>query len=118
MTQMSVARGTAHFDPHHAMRNVAMFDHGVKIGRRGKTWPARSAVIFAVRFEQQCPATGAMETAVAFFVSQPASGRSFGSGFAKNMILNRVQLGAPFGVGLFDFGHKSPFEDDVVAMLS
>jgi hypothetical protein len=73
-------------------------------GRR-KAGPARAAIEFIGRLEQQRSATAAMKRAIALFDIQRSAKRPFGTRFAQYMILYRGKARAPFVFIKVEFFH-------------
>jgi|GEM_PF-497721 len=105
MAQMPVAFGTAHLNTDHSVRRIAIFGNHIGRGRLGKAGPARSAVIFGARFEEQRTTTPTEEIAVALFKIELSTECPFGARFAQDMILDRGKARAPFFFAEFEFFH-------------
>jgi hypothetical protein len=92
---MTAAVGTLHFDPRHAVAAVGLRADG-PFQRRPEAGPSCSALELGTRLEERLSAPGAVEDAVALFTVEWAAPRHLGPVLAKDAVLIRRQLGAPF----------------------
>src|SRR5229473_4501410 len=101
VTEMAAAAAAVNFGPQYPESPVFGLADGV-LQRLVKTRPAGTALEFRFRGEQRQVAAGTGEDALAMLLEQRARSRPLGAFLARDLILLRRQLRAPFRIGLFD----------------
>lgn len=110
MSEMSFARGAAHFGADHTVGYIAMFLDNFRIGRCGKAGPTRPTVKFRVRYEQGGATARAAKFAGTLFIGQFSGKGALCPGLAQDVILHRVQFCPPFRIAFVNFFHFSAFQ--------
>ena len=85
------------------MRTVDLFNYLVRIERGKVAGPAAAGVEFRVGGEQRCVTADAMVDAVLVVIPVFAGEGPFGRCVPGYLVLDGVELVAPFGFGFLDF---------------
>mmetsp|Transcript_57661 Transcript_57661/g.135726 ORF Transcript_57661/g.135726 Transcript_57661/m.135726 type:complete len:414 (+) Transcript_57661:2529-3770(+) len=102
MAQMAAAVVAAHLHAHHAMAAVDDALDDLAVDRRPVAGPAAAGVELGAGLEQRRAAADATVLARFKVVPVLAGEGAFGGGVAGDLVLHRVQLLTPLGVGFLD----------------
>src|SRR5208337_1451914 len=105
VAQVRVALGAQHFVAGHTDAAVGLVLHVLLGDRLPEAGPAGAGVELGRRAEQRVLAADAAEDPLGVQVPVLAGEGALGAGEAGHVKLLGGELGAPFGVGLDDFGH-------------
>src|SRR4051794_33294810 len=101
VAEMAAATAAMHLGAQHAVGTVLGLAD-IALDRLIKARPAGAALEFGVGGKQRQVAAGAGAHALAMVLHQCGRSRSLGALIAQDLVLLRRELGAPFGLGLFD----------------
>src|SRR5215472_11127216 len=105
VAEMGVTLGALHLVAYHAQADVAAGLDVLFGDRLPEAGPAGAGIKFRRRAEKGIVAADAAEQTLRVQVPILAGESALGAGVPRDIILLGCQLGLPFGVGLYNFGH-------------